>query len=130
MKNEINLIETDTDVERACVAALLNERINDRMHTTAQEDDHPNNGIDTDVMITIFENEIKELILGEGDRIYAECTQSKFQAEIEETLVDMLQIGNSAAWNGIKMAPAQFRKMKMIKLLSRGAADDVMSECF
>lgn len=47
-----------------------------------------------------------------------------------EALVDMMQLGNIAAWNGIKAVSAWFLEPILIELLSRVAEDNVMSECF
>lgn len=66
----------------------------------------------------------------EVDRNYAEQTQEKRQTEIEETLVKMLQLGNSSASNGMKTALARFLESIVIAFCSGGAAEEVMSQCF
>lgn len=48
---------------------------------------------------------------------------------MKEVLVEMLQLGDSAAFNGIKMTSARSLKTIVIEILSRVAADDVMLEC-
>lgn len=53
-------------------------------------------------MITFFKSKIKHLIAEEAHQIYEERALTKVQDQIEETVVDMPQLGNNAATNRIK----------------------------
>lgn len=99
MNHEMNPIETDDDVEQASVAALFDEQSDDPMHEKPSKDDRANYGSDTDVMLPIADSKIKNLIAEEVDLVYADCSHADVQAQMDETLVDMLHVGNSATSN-------------------------------
>lgn len=92
IKNRLNLIEIDSDIERPSVAAQLVEQIDEPMLATPPKDDCANYSNDTDVIQIIAESKIRALIAGEIDRLYAERTQTKLQAKIEKPFVDLLPI--------------------------------------
>lgn len=101
------------------------------MHTTPLEDDRANYGNDIDDMVTSWYKQNQGYACGaQVDRIYAERTQAKVSVQIEKTPVDILQLGNKAASNGIKTTSARFLELMMIEFFHRGAAEEVMSECF
>lgn len=126
----MNPIEAKTAFERARIASLSIEHTNDPIHTKPLKNDHESNGDDTDVMLTIARTEIRDLIAEKVDLIYEKRTQAEVQDQIEEALVDILQLGNHAPSRRAKTAFAQFLEMIMMKLFSREAADDIMSERF
>lgn len=49
----MNPIETDTDVKRAWVAALLDEQVIDPMRATLSEDVRAIHESDSDIMVTV-----------------------------------------------------------------------------
>lgn len=53
-------------------------------------------------------NKIKGLIAKNDDRSYPERTQMEFQTQMEQTPIDILQLGNNAALNEIRAATARF----------------------
>lgn len=65
----------------------------------------------------------------EEECIYAEHTEVELQKQIKETVVNILQIGDTVASNGIKTASAQFLGTIANKLISDGAADDDILKC-
>lgn len=81
-------------------------------------------------METITESKTKPLIAEEVDSHYVERTQAEGEVQIEDTLIDMLQFGQKISSNGVKTASTRFPESMMIKLFSRGAADDAMLEYF
>lgn len=130
INSRMNPIVNDADVKRACVASLLNDQMYDHMHISPSEDDSTNYGNDTVIVVTNSKTKIRHLIADEIAHIYAERTQAEIQVQIEEGLAHMLQLGKNAVSNGIKTVPARFLETKMIELISRGATDEAMSECF
>lgn len=58
----------------------------------------------------------------EVDQVFAERTEAEVQTQIEKTLVDMLQLGNSAASNGIGTSSARSSEKLVIELFSSWAA--------
>lgn len=116
--NGTNPIETDPEFERASVAALSDENINNPMHSTPSENSLENYENDANVMETIAKTEIKEMVAEESNRNYAERTQAKVQTKIEKTLVDTIQLNNSAASNGTKTGSARFLEMIVMGFFS------------
>lgn len=100
------------------------------MLTTGLEDKRVTYGIDADIMMRTDKRKVKGMIADHVDSIFAERNQAEIQNEVEETLVDMLKLGNIAASNRIKNASARYLEAIMIGFSSRGAADDVRSQCF
>lgn len=129
INNIVDQIETEAEVEHACVAALSDEQIDDPVHKKPLEDDWTNYSNDSEVMVKIARSKITDLIAEEVDRIYVKSTQADVQDQIEETLVVMLQLGNIAASNRIETASALFLNTIIIELFSRRAVDEVLSEC-
>lgn len=128
MINGINTIETGADVERALIAALLDEHMEDLMKTIPSKNEHVSYICDGHVMMTVAIGEMKDLTVEEVDCIYTECTQAEVRNQKEKTLVDILQLGKSAAPNKIKTASARFQETIVIELFSRRAADKLMSQ--
>lgn len=81
-------------------------------------------------MVTIIRIEIKDLTAEEVACIHKERTHAKLLAKMEKTLVDMLQLGNSAVSNGINKSSAWFAETIMVALCSRGVAEKLLSDCF
>lgn len=75
----MNPIETDAEVERAWVTALLDDHIDDQMHTATLKDERANYGSDANVMETIARSEINDMIVEKVYSIYAERTQAVVQ---------------------------------------------------
>lgn len=78
----------------------------------------------------IARSEIERFIVNEASPIYAERTQMAVQTQIEESFVHMLQLGNNSASHDVKTASAWFLETIAIEVFSRGAADDVILQCF
>lgn len=97
MSDGIYPIETDEELERARVAAVLEKQIYDLMHTAPSEDELLNYCTDADVMMKIAKRKIKSSIVEEAERIYTSRTQAEIRAKIRETFVGILQLGNCAA---------------------------------
>lgn len=72
---------------------------------------------------------MKDLIAEKVDRAYAERAQAEGQNQIEDTLFDMLQHGNSAASNGSRPPSVRFLETVVAKLFSGVPGDDIMSNC-
>lgn len=53
MNNEMNPVETNADVERACVVAILDQQIDSPRHRIPSKDERANYNSDADVKITI-----------------------------------------------------------------------------
>lgn len=85
------------------------------MQTPPEKHERANYGCDADIMMTIAEGKMKDLIAQKVDRNYAERTQMPIQEQIEETLVDVLQLGNNDSPNEIKTASARVLQMIMIE---------------
>lgn len=100
------------------------------MHTSPSGDERGKFCSDADMMMTISKGKMKDLKADEADHIYAERTQVKFLIQIEETPIDVLQLGNNTASNGIESASSRFLKTILIQFFSRWAVDDIMSQCF
>lgn len=64
-------MQADADVESIWVAALLDEQIDDPMHTTLSEKKLKNYGKDVEIMMKIVGCEIKSLIEEKVDRMQA-----------------------------------------------------------
>lgn len=127
--NVINPIETDSDFKRAWLTDLSDGQIDDPMHTTLSEDKRDNYGNNADVLMKIAKSEIKGLIAEKVNRIFVEGTQAEIQNQVAQTLVNMLQLGNNAASNGIRTGATRLIEKIVIKLFSHRAAGDVVSEC-
>lgn len=108
MNNRLNLNRTNADVQRAWVDSLSNAHTFFPMHTTPSGNKSRNYGIGADVKITIAGCKIRCFIAKEVYRVFAERTQADVQTQFEETFVDMLQLGNSAASEGVKTASIRF----------------------
>lgn len=61
MNNGINRIQTEADVERSWIVALLNEQIDDPMHTTPSKNDLVNYDNDGDVIMAVAKRKKKGL---------------------------------------------------------------------
>lgn len=99
MKDGINPIKIDADVERTRVPALSEEQIFSPMHKTLLEDERANYGSNVNLMNTIARREIRHLVAEETDHIYAERTKADVPKKIKEIFVDMLHLVNNAASN-------------------------------
>lgn len=120
MSSGMNLIEADADVEPFWVAGLSDEQIDSPMHTTWSAEELQKYAGPANFMATISRSVIKGLIAVEGNRVYARRTQAEVQTQKEKTVVNILQLGNSSAWNGIKTTFARFLKTVVIELFRRG----------
>lgn len=69
--------KTDADVERAWDAGLSVEQVCNPVVTKPSKKELEIYGIDADFMMTIASSEIKGLIAGEADRVYADRSQAK-----------------------------------------------------
>lgn len=126
----MNLTETDADVQPAWIPALSDWKIDDTTYITPLENEFENHSNNFGIMMTIARSKMKGLT-GEGaDRVYAERTQAEVKTQIEETLVDMLQLGNNAASKEIKTASARFLETFALGLFNGEVANDVISEWF
>lgn len=96
----MNLIENDVDVERAWVATLSDEQINNPFYTTPLKDQHAIYGSVAKFMMNNAKFQKYDLIAEEFMHVYEERTQAKVQIQVGETLVDMMQLGNNAL-NGL-----------------------------
>lgn len=75
------------------------------MHTTPPKDGHASYSNDGEVIRMTAESEVRDLTAEEGSPIYKECIIVEVQVLIEESFVDMQQIGNRSGSNGIKISP-------------------------
>lgn len=97
-----------------------------KQKTKSSEDERAKYGIDADIMMTIAERKMKGSITVKVDRIFAEWTQAEVQNQIEEPLVDVLQLGNSAASNGTETSSIRLHQTIVIGSFSGGAGDNVV----
>lgn len=87
--------------------------MDDPMHTIFSKSKFENFGNGDFRMMKNGRSEIMGSIAEKADSIDAKCTQVEVQTEIEETLVDILQLGSSAT-NGIEKASLRFLKSTTI----------------
>lgn len=78
----------------------------------------------------ITKSKIKNLILEKADRIFVERAQTEVQTQIEEALVDLHQLGNKTASDGIKRSSDRFPEPMGIAFFSGSGANDVMEKFF
>lgn len=100
------------------------------MHTKPSVNKRAEYSSDADMMMIISKSDIRILIFEDACRIYADRTQAVVQNQRSEALVDLVQLGNNAAMNWVRKAPARFLETIVIQLFSCGAADNVISEYF
>lgn len=80
------------------------------------------------LMMKITKGRVTDLIAEEVPRMYANCAQSEVQAQIPETIVNMLQLAYSATWDGTKTALAKLLKTIVTETPHHEATDDFMSK--
>lgn len=95
MNKRMNPMKTDAEVERAQVAALSVEKIEDRNYRTPSGDEGANFGNDVKIIMSIAKYKLEDLILEEADHIYVERIQVKLQVQMKEPLVKMEQPANT-----------------------------------
>lgn len=125
----MNRIKADAEVELVLVAALLDELIDDTMQTTLSEREHANYGSDAVIMTTVTKTGKRDLIVAKSNRVYTERTHLEVQNSFEETLVDILQLGNSAPSYGIRTVSVWFLETVVKKLFGSKTGKDIASEC-
>lgn len=128
MNIKMNLIEFDADVACAWFAALSDGQIHDPMHTAQSEDDLENYRSVASLVATIAKSEVKDFIVEKAALIYAKRTSAEVELQTDETLFDMLHLGNEATSNKIKTAFAWFSETIVNEIFIHEAADCVMSE--
>lgn len=124
----MNNISTDNNVERPWDVASFEHPVEDPMHTFPSDSAPITAGNDAYKIVQIVRKEMKDLIAQRFDRVYAERFQAEVHTQIEKTTVDMLQLGNSAAENGIKIASLGFLKTVPAEPFSREGAKDLVLE--
>lgn len=130
MNNGINPFETEDEIERASVAARADAEVDHPRHKRPSENECASYNSDTGSSLKVAMSKKKGLIAEKADSIYAGPTQAVPQTQIEETLVDILQLGNNAASYRTKTDSTQFLETIVIECFSRGTADDVVLQCF
>lgn len=75
--NELNPFGTVADVKVVRVAAISDEHIEDPLQTTPSNNTFENYGNPAEIMMTFASSKIKEVIMKEADRIFAEATQAE-----------------------------------------------------
>lgn len=99
------------------------------MHTTLLEEDCANYNNKTNVIETIATGKIRDLIAEEFVGIYSDRTQAEFQVQIDKTLVEMLQLGNTAASNRFIRFFAGFLETVGLDIVRQRNVDEVLLLC-
>lgn len=124
----MNPVKFGADIDRACVAALSDEQVDDPMRTTSSKIKIENYEIAVYVTMCIAWSDFKRLIADKADGIFAERNEAVFQAQRKQNFVIMLQRGSCVASNGARTEFVQFMETFVTDLPSGGAVDDTISE--
>lgn len=92
----IKNIRTGEDVERAWRMTRFDDQIGDPMHMYQSDNTQGTIDENADVIFQIARSEMNILIAQDVTCVYAQRSQEEVQTEIDNTVVNMLQLVNSA----------------------------------
>lgn len=124
-KLELDPIKTDAHIERAWVAAILDEQIEDPAHTTSSENEPVRYGNDIAVIMRVARQKINGLIAEEVDGVKADHTEAEVQILTIEYFVNICQLHNSASSKKVRITSVQFLGMIVVDLLRIREAGDL-----
>lgn len=107
MVNEgLTAIKPYAGVERALIAALLHDQIEDPILRAPLKEELENNSSYADVMMKINSRTTKVVVVEQAGCIFEERTEVEVQSQIDLIHFSMLLLSNSAAWNRARKHPS------------------------
>lgn len=113
---EMGLIPTNADVERARETARSSNLGDEAMNTSLLDNITKIANVKADSIIEAARLEMINLIAQRAGLICLKRSQAKNQTQINQSVVDILQIGNSSAENGSKTVLVRFLERTMAEI--------------
>lgn len=120
----MNLISANADAERACETARSRKLGDEAMTRSLLDNILLIADVNADLIVEGSRRDMNNLMTERADPICPERSQTKDQNQINQSVVNMLQVGSGTAKNGSKTVSMRFLERAIAKIFSHSAAND------